>query len=85
MLPRICANTKTVPMGEWILLYKMYISDGLWGLKVRDKDCFNFDYVLPHLSGYPVIVVVLLARQMGWVKIPGYFSCVNEKIKYLIN
>ncbi len=69
---------RDTPAGLHILMSKLDISDGFWRFIVRDADCFNFAYVLPHRVGAPCKIFVPSEVQMGWVESPSLFCAVTE-------
>ncbi len=78
VLPRLLKYNWDTPAGLHILMSKLDISNGYWGLIVWDTDCFNFTYVLPQREGEFCRIVVPSAVQMGWVESPSLFCAVTE-------
>jgi hypothetical protein len=83
VLPRLLQYMRDTPAGLHILFSKLDISDGFWRLVVREKDAFNFAYVLPQVAGEPCRIVVPAAVQMGWVESPSLFCTVTESARDL--
>jgi hypothetical protein len=83
VLPRLLQYMRDTPPGLHILFCKLDISDGFWRLVVREKDAFNFAYVLPQVAGEPCRIVVPAAVQMGWVESPSLFCTVTESARDL--
>ncbi len=48
---------------------------------VREKDSYNFAYVLPQQAGEPTRIVVPSSVQMGWVESPPLFCAVTESAR----
>jgi hypothetical protein len=83
VLPCLLHYMRDTPAGLHILFCKLDISNGFWCLIVREKDGFNFAYVLLQWEGEPVRIVVPLAVQMGWVESPSLFCTVTESARDL--
>ncbi len=83
VLPHLLHYMRDTPAGLHILFCKLDISNGFWRLTVREKDDFNFAYVLPQWEGEPVRIVVPSAVQMGWVESPSLFCTVTESARDL--
>ena len=58
--------------------------DGFWCLQVKEKDEWNFGYVLPSFRATKEIddikIVVPNCLQMGWCKSPPLFCDVSETV-----
>ena len=81
VFPRLLQYMHDTPEGLHILFSKLDISDGFWRLVVREKDSYNFAYVLPQQAGNPTRIVVPSAVQMGWVESPPLFCVVTKSAR----
>ncbi len=58
---------------ENIFMAKWDVKDGFWRMDCPKGEQWNFAYVLPQPPGSPVILVIPLSLQMGWVELPPFF------------
>jgi hypothetical protein len=84
VLKRMCRLLAEVPEEEDVMLSKIDLSDGFWRMRVKDKDSWNFAYVLPDVPGAPLRLVVPCSLQMGWSESPAYFCAATETTRDLI-
>jgi hypothetical protein len=57
---------------------KWDIKDGFWCMDCAEGGEWNFTYVLPQKEGEPVLLVVPMSLQMGWVESPPNFCTATE-------
>ena len=61
-----------------IFMAKWDIKDGFWQMDCREGEEWYFAYVLPHLEGELVCLVVSTSLKMGWVESSLYFCAATE-------
>ncbi len=52
---------------------KWDVKNGCWHMNCREGKQWNFAYILPQLTGEPIVLVILLLLQMRWVESPPFF------------
>ncbi len=57
---------------------KWDVKDGFWQMDCWEGEQYNFAYVLPQPPGVPMVLVIPLPLQMGWVKSPPFFCATTE-------
>jgi hypothetical protein len=68
-----------------IFMAKWDINDGFWRMDGEEGQEYNFAYVLPQQPPRePIILVVPMSLQMGWVESPPYFCAARDKIQQYI-
>ncbi len=54
------------------------VKDRFWNMDCQEGEQLNFTYVLPQPPGMPVVLVIPLSLQMGWVESPPFFCATTE-------
>jgi len=67
-----------------IFMAKWDIKDGFWRMDGEEGQEYNFAYVLPQPPGEPIILVVPLSLQMGWVESPPFFCAASETVRDIV-
>ncbi len=77
-LSRIVHAFAEASEGAKVFMAKWDIKDGFWRMDCQEGKEWNFLYVLPQPEGKPIMIVVPMSLQMGWVESPPYFCTATE-------